>query len=91
MGTLRPVTLKPAPITFAAEIVTLLPLEFTTVSDCDELLPSATHPKLMPTGVGLMSGLVAAAPVNAIFNAVPVLLLLVIAKVPVELLIVVGL
>lgn len=49
-GKLRPLTLNPAPVAVACEIVTLEPPELVTVSDRVELLPICTLPKLRLEG-----------------------------------------
>ena len=50
-GRLNPVTLKPAPVTVACEIVRLAPPVFCRVSVCVALLPTATVPKLKLLGL----------------------------------------
>ena len=53
IGNVSPLMLKPAPLALAAEIVTLLPPLFVSVSDQFELLPTVTLPNARLLGFGV--------------------------------------
>jgi len=49
-GKVKPLTLKPVPLTLAPEMIRLDPPEFDTVSACVWLLPTVTLPRFMLEG-----------------------------------------
>lgn len=54
-GVVTPLKVNAVPVIETCEIVTLVPPEFVTVSDSDELLPSVTLPKLRLVGLEVRS------------------------------------
>jgi hypothetical protein len=71
-GRLNPVTLKPAPVTVACEIVRLAPPEFCKVSVCVALLPTTTVPKMKLLGLVDNTPVTIPVPASGTFRTLPV-------------------
>jgi hypothetical protein len=71
-GRLSPVTLKPAPVTVACEIVRLAPPVFCKVSVCVALLPTTTVPKLKLLGLVDNTPVTIPVPASGTFRTLPV-------------------